>query len=152
MGSGCVRNYHQRLNEIRDYHRRYPNADVTEAEDDEVALNYEPPVEFSGEEVFGKYLDLHEQYNSFVNKSFGEQIEYAEYLTSFMEFEKVPRKKKLSKQYRHLLYKASQTGRDTSGVTGNTWKTCSLTWNPSTPAHIHWHPSLSNTPRHDCHI
>ena len=102
MGCRCHRNYHQRLNEIRDYHRRYPNTDVTEAEDDEAALNHEPPVEFSGEEVFGKYLDLHEQYNSFVNKSFGEQIEYAEYLTSFMEFDKIPRKKKLSKQYRHL--------------------------------------------------
>lgn len=99
------RNFYERLNEIRDYHRRYPSNDVTEAEDDEEALKYEPPVEFSGEEAYGKYLDLHEHYNSFINKQFGEQIEYAEYLTSLLEFENIPRKSKYRKEYRSRFFR-----------------------------------------------
>ena len=40
-------------------------------------------VEFSDEEGFGKYLDLHEAYNLFVNLKGIEHIDYLTFLSSF---------------------------------------------------------------------
>ena len=73
---------------------------MTEVEDDEEALKYEPAVKFSGEEVYGKYLDLHEQYNAFINTKFGEQIEYYEYLTTLLEFDQLPKATRLDAEYK----------------------------------------------------
>lgn len=106
------------MNEIREYHRRYPNNDVTEAEDDQEALKYEPAVEFSGEEAYGKYLDLHEHYNQFINKKFGDHIEYADYLTILLEFENIPRKVKFEKQYKQIKTSRNAFLRVLKGVCG----------------------------------
>lgn len=40
-------------------------------------------VEFSDEEGFGRYLDLHEAYNTYINLKNVEQIDYLTYLSSF---------------------------------------------------------------------
>lgn len=73
-----------------------------QAENDEV-LRGELPVEFSGEEALGRYLDLHEHFNAFINSKFGRQLDYSGYLSALDAFEDVPRHQRLSKPYRCVL-------------------------------------------------
>lgn len=51
----------------------------------------------SFQEAFGRYLDLHELYNEYINSKFGEPIEYAAYLDVFSQPHKIPRKLKLTR-------------------------------------------------------
>ncbi|BBN09520.1 splicing factor 3A subunit 3 [Marchantia polymorpha subsp. ruderalis] len=96
--------FYDRLKEIRDYHRRHPSARVVdEGEDAEDLLKEEPWIEFSGEEAHGRYLDLHELYNSYLNSKFGHSIEYSAYLEEFSQTHKITRNHKLSKQYREYI-------------------------------------------------
>ncbi|CAL0319502.1 unnamed protein product [Lupinus luteus] len=97
--------FYDRLKEIREYHRKHPVArGVVDPNDDyEALLKEEPPIEFSGEEAFGRYLDLHELYHLYINSKFGEPIEYSAYLDVFAETDKVPRKKKMTRRYREYL-------------------------------------------------
>ncbi len=66
--------FYDRLHDIKDYHKRYPNTDLTEPEDDSHMLKEEPRLEFSGEEGFGRYLDLHALHRLFTNAKFGQQV------------------------------------------------------------------------------
>lgn len=59
-----------------------------------------PEVPFSGEEVGGRYLDLHEHFHTFVNAKFGKQLDYVEYLVSFAGLDDIARPQRLTKQYR----------------------------------------------------
>lgn len=43
------------------------------AENDEALLQEQPAVPFSGEEAMGRFLDLHESYQTFINSKFGQQ-------------------------------------------------------------------------------
>ncbi|KAG5019193.1 hypothetical protein AAZX31_06G121700 [Glycine max] len=96
--------FYDRLKEIREYHRKHPVARVVDANDDyETLLNEEPQIEFSGEESLGRYLDLHELYYQYVNSKFGEPIEYSAYLDVFSDTDKIPRKMKMTRQYREYL-------------------------------------------------
>lgn len=53
-----------------------------QAENDEHYLKEEPHVAFTGEEGFGRYLDLHALYTTFINSKFGDKkLEYFEYVT-----------------------------------------------------------------------
>ncbi|KAJ1966011.1 Pre-mRNA-splicing factor sap61 [Dipsacomyces acuminosporus] len=54
---------------------------------------------FSGEERFGRYVDLHEQHELYLNIKDAKQITYLEYLGEFQRFEQYPRKNKLLQQY-----------------------------------------------------
>ncbi|KAL6291666.1 hypothetical protein ACE6H2_009176 [Prunus campanulata] len=98
--------FYDRLKEIREYHRKHPAARVVDAnEEEEALLKEEPQIEFSGEEAFGRYLDLHELYNQYINSKFGEPIEYSAYLDVFSQPQKIPRKLKLklSRQYSEYM-------------------------------------------------
>lgn len=48
------------------------------------------------QEAFGRYLDLHELYNVYINSKFGQKIEYSAYLDIFSDPVKIPRKLKLT--------------------------------------------------------
>ncbi|KAL5265529.1 hypothetical protein ACHWQZ_G006300 [Mnemiopsis leidyi] len=54
----------------------------------------EEMVEFSDEEGYGKYLDLHECYEQFVNLKHATKIEYLTYLTSFDRLFEFPKDRK----------------------------------------------------------
>ncbi|XP_039116531.1 splicing factor SF3a60 homolog [Dioscorea cayenensis subsp. rotundata] len=96
--------FYDRLKEIREYHRRHPAARVVDAtEEFEELLKEEPYVEFSGEEAFGRYLDMHELFNEYINSKFGEPIEYSAYLDTFSHTHKIPLNLKLTRQYRDYL-------------------------------------------------
>ncbi|CAA0824676.1 splicing factor-related [Striga hermonthica] len=98
--------FYDRLKEIREYHRRHPAARYVDTTDEyELLLKEEPVIEFTGEEAFGKYLDLHELYNDYINSKFGEQIEYSAYVDIFSDTGRISRKLKLTRQYREYMQK-----------------------------------------------
>ncbi|KAG2709611.1 hypothetical protein I3760_05G247600 [Carya illinoinensis] len=101
-GTNVFSAFYDRLKEIREYHRRHPAARVVDAtEEYEALLKEEPIIEFSGEEALGRYLDLHELFNLYINSKFGEpSTEYSAYLDIFSQPHKIPRKLKLTRQYR----------------------------------------------------
>ncbi|XP_042429725.1 splicing factor SF3a60 homolog [Zingiber officinale] len=97
--------FYDRLKEIRDYHRRHPSARVVDTtEEYEELLKEEPHIEFSGEEAFGRYLDMHELYNEYINSKFGDSsTEYLTFLDSFSQTQSIPFHLKLSRQYKEYL-------------------------------------------------
>lgn len=104
MGGPDVFNtFYERMREVRDYHKRYPNSSFTQKEDLSDRLKEEPWVDFTGEESHGRYLDLHELYNEYVNSKFGRQMEYFEYLQVLAEFNSVSRGLRMSRAYRSYL-------------------------------------------------
>ncbi|MEW5300908.1 MAG: hypothetical protein WDW36_003801 [Sanguina aurantia] len=68
----------QRREEIEALGGRFPSTDFTEAENDDEALKEEPHVEFTGEEGYGRYLDLHQLFQLFVNSKFSGQSQEKE--------------------------------------------------------------------------
>ncbi|CAN6444686.1 unnamed protein product [Victoria cruziana] len=107
-GQNVFSAFYDRLKEIREYHRRHPVAPVLDpAGDLEELLKEEPVIEFSGEEALGRYLDLHELYNEFINSKFSKVVEYSAYLDIFPQTYDIPRDLKLTRQYKdyikHLL-------------------------------------------------
>ncbi|XP_059629057.1 splicing factor SF3a60 homolog [Cornus florida] len=105
-GTNVFSAFYDRLKEIREYHRRHSAARVVDANEEyEELLKEEPRIEFSGEEAFGRYLDLHELYNVYINSKFGEPIEYSAYLDVFSQPHKIHRKLKLTRQYKEYLDK-----------------------------------------------
>ncbi|KAI3955062.1 hypothetical protein MKW98_005065 [Papaver atlanticum] len=79
--------FYDRLNEIRDYHRCYPNI-----YDDE-----ESDQDFGEEGRYGRYMDLHELYNEYINSKFAERNEKTKQPIE------VSCKLKLTRQYREYL-------------------------------------------------
>jgi len=100
--------FSKQVREIRDYHRRYPNQP---AENLEIAYKKGVAPEgmplmvdrmFSGEEFFGRYFDmynLHEQYLNLPTLKNARRITYIQYLDSFDNFTSISRKDKLSDAY-----------------------------------------------------
>uniref|UniRef100_A0A2P2KRP2 Splicing factor 3A subunit 3-like n=1 Tax=Rhizophora mucronata TaxID=61149 RepID=A0A2P2KRP2_RHIMU len=110
-GTNVFSAFYDRLKEIRDYHRRHPVArvviDANANEQYEALLKEEPVIEFTGEEASGKYLDMHELYNLYINLTFdkksGQPIEYSTYLDVFSQPENIPGKLKQTRQHREYL-------------------------------------------------
>uniref|UniRef100_A0A6N2K9Y1 Matrin-type domain-containing protein n=1 Tax=Salix viminalis TaxID=40686 RepID=A0A6N2K9Y1_SALVM len=89
---------------IREYHRRHPAARAVDVNEDyEAMLKEEPVIEFTGEEAFGKYLDMHELYNQYNNLKFEKPIEYSTYLDIFSQPHIVPCKLKFTRQYKEYM-------------------------------------------------
>lgn len=56
-------------------------------------------VEFSDEEAYGRFLDLHECYMRFINLKGSEKLSYVRYLENFDKLFDIPKEKK-TKQYK----------------------------------------------------
>jgi hypothetical protein len=54
-------------------------------------------VEFTGEEMLGRYLDLFQPYNTFTNAKFGRKLEYYQYMECFADFGTISKDKKYSR-------------------------------------------------------
>jgi hypothetical protein len=76
---------------------------LVQAVPEEEALKEQVDVPFSGEEVGGRYLDMHTHYHAFVNSKFGRQCDYVEYLVTFGHTDEISRQHRLSKPYRCAL-------------------------------------------------
>ncbi|XP_074291696.1 splicing factor SF3a60 homolog isoform X1 [Silene latifolia] len=104
FGTNVFSAFYDRLKEIRDYHRRHPAVRAVDADEEyEQMFKEDPVLDFSGEEGFGRYLDLHEFYNRYINSKFGERMEYIAYLNVFSQPQLIPRKRKMTRQYREYI-------------------------------------------------
>nr|CAD7197840.1 unnamed protein product [Timema douglasi] len=103
--------FYLRLKAIKDFYRRLPNeiSIPMSVEFEELAKLRENPteeqsniVEFTDEEGYGKYLDLHECYVKYVNLKGIEKVDYITYLTTFDHLFDIPKERKAS-EYRKYL-------------------------------------------------
>lgn len=93
QGNAVFSSFYDRLRDLREYHRRFPHIQV-QNQPDESADDLQPKVQFSGEEMYGKYLDLHQFYEKSCNMPQLERMEYIQYLRCFSEFGKIDSSKK----------------------------------------------------------
>ncbi|ESN96303.1 hypothetical protein HELRODRAFT_68394 [Helobdella robusta] len=95
--------FYNRLKSIKDFHRKHPNEICVpmSIEFDELAKIRENPsdemqdlVQFTDEEGYGKYLDMHECYNKYINLKGVERVDYLTYLNVYDHFFDIPRERK----------------------------------------------------------
>lgn len=104
--------FYARLKTIKDFHRKHPgeiNVPMS-VEFEELAKFRENPseetqdmAEFTDEEGYGKYLDLHECYEKFINLKGIDKIDYISYLSTFDQFFDIPKEKKGAAYRDYLL-------------------------------------------------
>lgn len=103
-GDAMFSSFYTSLNTTREYHLRFPvqNMSATTSvtvPDDSVHVN------FSGEEVYGKYLDLHTCYQLFMNLPScpARGADYLQYLDMFASFFAMPAETRSTKAYNSYL-------------------------------------------------
>ncbi|KAH8993889.1 hypothetical protein EDB86DRAFT_2928274 [Lactarius hatsudake] len=118
---GDLSEFYARLGKVQEHHNKYPDAGADGVELDIAALLeeitsedydedyvYEDPVAnmFSGEEVYGRYLDLHANHTAFNNlKNVGKRLGYLQYLDALLLSEKglihadMPKETRFSRDY-----------------------------------------------------
>jgi len=106
-GNNMFKSFYENLNNIREHHVKYPSnhADTLSSIPTVGIDDIERHMFFSGEEVFGKYLDLNELFFSYCNIpniSSSEQV-YLQYLDKFNSFFHIPESVKSSKQYKYYV-------------------------------------------------
>lgn len=103
--------FYSRLKAIKEFYRRHPNeiSIPMSVEFEELAKLRENPtdetanmVEFTDEEGYGKYLDLHECYEKYINLKGIEKVDYITYLTTFDHLFDIPKDRKNS-EYRKYI-------------------------------------------------
>ncbi|KAF3309197.1 hypothetical protein TWF173_011355 [Orbilia oligospora] len=100
--------FYSQLNEIRDFHRRYPNEPV-----EDLARTYKrrPPLEgeismidnmFTGEEFHGRFFDLTQLHEQYLNLKGVKRILYLHFLNIFDKFEDFPKANKNDAYFTYL--------------------------------------------------
>jgi len=101
-GKEVFNSFYDRLKDIREYHRKFPDqTDVLYKEDgtlmglEDQILAEEPIPEFTGEEGMGRWVDMHGLYQRFVNLKMleGEPMEYLSFLDQVRQLEDLPEKR-----------------------------------------------------------
>ncbi|KAK9077199.1 hypothetical protein SSX86_005535 [Deinandra increscens subsp. villosa] len=106
VGATVLSAFYDQLKEIREYYKRHPSALVVDTTTDHKymqLLDEDPYIEFSQEEAYGRYLDMHELYHDYIKSEFGKQIDYSDYLEVFSQSQHIPQK--LRRLYREYLSK-----------------------------------------------
>nr|CAG4638336.1 EOG090X03G1 [Cyclestheria hislopi] len=103
--------FYNRLKTIKEFYKKHPNeiSIPMSIEFDEIAKQRENGadevnnlVDFTDEEGYGKYLDLHECYIKYINLKGIEKVDYVSYLTMFDRFFDISRERK-NAEYRNYL-------------------------------------------------
>merc|ERR1712134_96066 len=111
-GPNEFKEFYDRLKQIKDFHRTRPE-DVTkplsyEFEQMNLAVkqNEDLPnmVEFSDEEGYGRFLDLHEHYQRYVNIKGIERCDYLEFLTHFDKLFDINKDKKTASYKEYIMH------------------------------------------------
>ncbi|KAF3933050.1 hypothetical protein ABW20_dc0107251 [Dactylellina cionopaga] len=100
--------FYRQLNETRDFHRRYPNEPV-----EDLARTYKrrPPLEgeismidnmFTGEEFHGRFFDLTQLHEEYLNLKGVKRIPYINFLVIFDKFEEHPKANKNDAYFSYL--------------------------------------------------
>lgn len=103
--------FYSRLRGIKEFHRKHPNevSIPMSVEFEELIQNRENLteemlnlVDFTDEEGYGKYLDLHECYEKYINLKAIEKIDYLTYLSTFDQLFDLPKERKNAEYRRYL--------------------------------------------------
>lgn len=80
--------FYEQLNEIKTFHVKYPYLTIERPEAEQIYNRLETYDNlFTGEESYGKYLDLHSFYQTYINfKEVPKDLEYRQYLEIFYTF------------------------------------------------------------------
>ncbi|KAK5575665.1 hypothetical protein RB653_006798 [Dictyostelium firmibasis] len=88
FGTDLYSSFYEKLREIKDYHRKFPNLKEGRNND---PLIYNPSISFTGNEMNGKFLDLNEHYEEYINLSFNRNksmsLDYLTFLTTYYKFQ-----------------------------------------------------------------
>lgn len=106
--------FYKQLNTIKDFHRRYPNEPVENLEraykrrpaaehPDAAALLTEIDAMFTGEESNGRFFDLTQNHEEYLNLPGVKRITYLQYLSVFDRFVQFSRPQKLTEKYFQYL-------------------------------------------------
>ncbi|KAG0169118.1 hypothetical protein DFQ28_003927 [Apophysomyces sp. BC1034] len=116
-GSSEFSEFYERLKVIKEHHRKYPNEPVDPPEMEFIYMSqkYDEKDEeelerlFSGEEGFGRYLDLNALHAMYVNLKGVKKLDYLQYLSEFHNFAKmVPKAIRNTEDYKIYLDKLAQ--------------------------------------------
>ncbi|KAB0802975.1 hypothetical protein PPYR_05161 [Photinus pyralis] len=111
-GPNEFQEFYMRLKQIKDFYRKHPNeiSIPMSVEFDELAKARENPtdelsnlVDFSDEEGYGKFLDLHECYEKYINLKGIEKVDYITYLSMFEQLYDIPKERKTGEYRRYLV-------------------------------------------------
>uniref|UniRef100_A0A8C9VRY7 Splicing factor 3a, subunit 3 n=1 Tax=Scleropages formosus TaxID=113540 RepID=A0A8C9VRY7_SCLFO len=103
--------FYNRLKQIKEFHRKHPNEvsvpmsvefeELMKARDNpnEEAQNL---VEFTDEEGYGRYLDLHDCYLKYINLKGAEKLEYITYLSTFDQLFDISKDRKNAEYKKYL--------------------------------------------------
>jgi len=80
--------FYERLREIKEYHRKFPYLTVERPEAEQImnAIGDEPTVPYTGEESYGKFLDLHALFEKYVNLKGVTKVDYVAFINCFFKF------------------------------------------------------------------
>ncbi|KAI9358577.1 hypothetical protein DFJ73DRAFT_144259 [Zopfochytrium polystomum] len=100
--------FYQRLKDVKDYHRRFPNESVEPMELQFMKMEQEQEVEgleaiFTGEERLGKFLDLNAVFELYINLKNIKKVTYQAFIGEFDKFEEVPAETKSTAEYSKFL-------------------------------------------------
>lgn len=102
--------FYSAVTSTQEYYARFPHLNIPSA--GTVLPEPEVTVAFSGEEVFGKYLDLHRFFVQFSNlpglQAAQEELDYLQYLDKFSSFFYISETVKNTKQYRTYVLELSE--------------------------------------------
>ncbi|KAI8520637.1 PREDICTED: splicing factor 3A subunit 3-like [Branchiostoma belcheri] len=108
-GPNEFQEFYSRLKAIKDFHRKHPNeiSVPMSVEFEMVKEARENPtdeamVDFTDEEGYGKYLDLHECFEKYINLKGIEKVDYITYLNVFDQFFDIAKDRK-NAQYKDYL-------------------------------------------------
>lgn len=98
-GANMFSSFYETLKNVSEYNIKFP--DVTNSNHVDLERIAHVTVQFSGEEVFGKYLDLNSFYDIFCNlpNMNSKDLDYLQYLNKFNSFFFIPETTKSSKVY-----------------------------------------------------
>lgn len=98
--------FYDRLKQIKEFYKKHPNeiSIPLSVEFEELANADElnSLVEFTDEEGMGKFLDLHECYDKFINIKGIEKVDYITYLMTFDHLFEIPKERKNADYKRYL--------------------------------------------------
>eukprot|EP00466_Bigelowiella_natans_P003152 jgi/Bigna1/92302/estExt_fgenesh1_pm.C_130011 len=96
-GSNVFSEFYTRLKATRDYHRKFPNASLKL--DDSIPVP-RMDINFTGEENYAKYVDMHEFYKRYTNMKVFDKCNYFSFLGKFHKLHTVAKEKKIaSREY-----------------------------------------------------
>uniref|UniRef100_A0AAY4BLX5 Matrin-type domain-containing protein n=1 Tax=Denticeps clupeoides TaxID=299321 RepID=A0AAY4BLX5_9TELE len=103
--------FYNRLKQIKEFHRKHPNEICIpmSVEFEELMKAHDNPseeaqnlVEFTDEEGYGRYLDLHDCYLKYINLKSVEKVDYISYLSSFDQLFDISKDRKNAEYKKYL--------------------------------------------------